>query len=132
MKSAKAAAEKIGLFTSVLNQLRLVLKLMSDRRVPGLVKLLPIGAVLYLLSPIDLIPDVIVGLGQLDDLGVLILGINALINMAPQYVVQELRNEIGGAYQAHKTDSTDKTDSASSPHASGETVDGSYRVVNDK
>ncbi len=132
MKSAKAAAEKIGLFTSVLNQLRLVLKLMSDRRVPGLVKLLPIGAVLYLLSPIDLIPDVIVGLGQLDDLGVLILGINALINMAPQYVVQELRNEIGGAYQAHKTDSTDKTDSANSPHASGETVDGSYRVVNDK
>lgn len=132
MKSAKAAAEKIGLFTSVLNQLRLVLKLMSDRRVPGLVKLLPIGAVLYLLSPFDLIPDVIVGLGQLDDLGVLILGINALINMAPQYVVQELRNEISGAYQAHKTDSTDNTDSASSPHASGETVDGSYRVVNDK
>ncbi len=132
MKSAKAAAEKIGLFTSVLNQLRLVLKLMSDRRVPGLVKLLPMGAVLYLLSPIDLIPDVIVGLGQLDDLGVLILGINALINMAPQYVVQELRNEISGAYQAHKTDSTDNTDSASSPHASGETVDGSYRVVNDK
>ena len=120
MKSAKAAAEKIGLFTSVLNQLRLMLKLMADRRVPTLTKLLPLGAVLYLLSPIDLIPDMIVGLGQLDDLGILVLGIKSFISMAPPHVVEELQAEISGARKASNT------------HASEETVDASYRVVDDK
>ncbi len=122
MKSAKAAAEKIGLFTSVLNQLRLALKLMVDPRVPGLAKMLPIAAVLYLLSPIDLIPDMAVGLGQLDDLGILILGIKSFIGMAPAHVVEELRNEINGAGKA----------SSAKAHASDETVDGSYHVVDDK
>ncbi len=123
MKSAKAAAEKIGLFTSVLNQLRLALKLMADPRVPGLAKLLPVAAVLYLLSPIDLIPDMVIGLGQLDDLGILILGIKSFISMAPPHVVEELRNEITGS---------SKTSGKSNAHASEETVDGSYRVVDDK
>lgn len=119
MKSAKAAAEKIGLFTSVLNQLRLMLKLMADPRVPTLTKLLPLGAVVYLLSPIDLVPDMIIGLGQLDDLGILVLGIKSFISMAPAHVVAELQAEISGG-------------KASNAHASEETVDASYRVVDDK
>lgn len=122
MKNAKAAAEKAGLLMSVLNRLRLVIKLMGDQRVPGLVKMLPVAAVLYLLSPIDLIPDVAVGLGQLDDLGVLILGINSFIQMAPQHVVQELLAEIDGKGKG-------KSNTGSSDgHASDETIDGSYRV----
>lgn len=127
MKSAKAATEKVGMLMSVLNRLRLVIKLMGDQRVPGLVKMLPVAAVLYLLSPIDFIPDVAIGLGQLDDLGVLILGINSFIQMAPQHVVQELLAEIEGKVKGGNT-SNGNSDSAS--HASDETIDGSYRVKN--
>lgn len=125
MKNAKAAAEKAGLLMNVLNRLRLVIKLMGDQRVPGLVKMLPVAAVLYLLSPIDLIPDMAVGLGQLDDLGILILGINSFIQMAPQHVVQELLAEINGK---GKTSGNSSTGSNPSAHASDETIDGSYRV----
>lgn len=128
MKNAKAAAEKAGLLMSVLNRLRLVIKLMGDQRVPGLVKMLPVAAVLYLLSPIDLIPDVAIGLGQLDDLGILILGVNSFIQMAPQHVVQELLAEIEG--KAKGNSDIGGGSSGSGAHAGDETIDGSYRVKN--
>ena len=127
MKNAKAAAEKAGLLMSVLNRLRLVIKLMGDQRVPGLVKMLPVAAVLYLLSPIDLIPDVAIGLGQLDDLGILILGVNSFIQMAPQHVVQELLAEIEGK---SKGNGDTVSGGSAGAHASDETIDGSYRVKN--
>lgn len=38
-----------------------------------------IGCLFYVLSPIDLVPDFIPGLGQLDDLGAIILTIRSLL-----------------------------------------------------
>jgi uncharacterized membrane protein YkvA (DUF1232 family) len=69
------------------SQLRLVWFLFWDREVPVYLKLLPVLAILYALSPIDLIPDVIVGLGQLDDLTMLLVGGKVFIELAPPQVV---------------------------------------------
>lgn len=49
---------------------RLVRSLIADRRTPRSAKLALGGLLLYLLSPIDLIPDFIPGLGSLDDIAV--------------------------------------------------------------
>ena len=54
----------------------------------------PVFAVLgaiagYLVFPIDIIPDFIPVLGQLDDLGVLIFGLDFFIRNAPPEVVEE-------------------------------------------
>jgi uncharacterized membrane protein YkvA (DUF1232 family) len=38
-----------------------------------------IGCVLYVLSPIDLVPDFIPVLGQIDDLGAIVFTIRALL-----------------------------------------------------
>jgi uncharacterized membrane protein YkvA (DUF1232 family) len=81
--------QKVNLVVSVINRLRLVARLFMDPRVPIYLKLVPIASLAYALMPIDLIPDVIPVLGQLDDLGVVILAVEAFVMMAPQDVVHE-------------------------------------------
>ena len=81
--------QKVNLVMSVINRLRLVARLFMDPRVPFYLKLVPVASIVYALMPIDVIPDVIPVLGQLDDLGVVILAVEAFVMMAPQDVVQE-------------------------------------------
>lgn len=45
---------------------------------------LVIACLLYCISPIDLIPDIFIGPGQLDDLGAILLTIKALMNGNPK------------------------------------------------
>jgi uncharacterized membrane protein YkvA (DUF1232 family) len=73
----------------VARQARLAWRLFWDRRVPMWTKLIPPAALAYLLFPIDLIPDVALGLGQLDDVAVLLIGIKLFIELAPPDVVRE-------------------------------------------
>jgi len=76
------------------DRLRLTWRLFRDPRVaPRLKMAVPALGALYLLSPIDLIPDLFVGLGQLDDLGILglafLLTTQILQRLAPPGVVAE-------------------------------------------
>lgn len=68
---------------------RLVWGLARDPRVPGAQKLILVGIVGYLLMPIDVIPDFIPILGQLDDVAIVLLGLDLFIKSAPQEVVDE-------------------------------------------
>lgn len=74
---------KPGLLGSLLAQVRLALRLVREPSVPGLTRAVPLLAVLYLLSPVDFIPDVLLGLGQLDDLGVLMLALELFLRLCP-------------------------------------------------
>ncbi|MBI9085772.1 MAG: DUF1232 domain-containing protein [Desulfobacterales bacterium] len=67
-----------------------------DPRVPWYAKVLAASVAAYLLSPIDLIPDVIPVLGALDDLILVPLGIWLALRMIPDPVLQTCR------MQAHK------------------------------
>lgn len=53
-------------------KLRILWRTFIDRRTPTVAKLAVIGGLLYGISPLDIIPDVIPLLGQMDDLGVII------------------------------------------------------------
>ena len=68
---------------------RLVWDLARDPRVPLSQKAVLGGIAVYLASPIDLIPDFIPVIGQMDDLAVLILGLDWFIRNAPPDVVAE-------------------------------------------
>jgi uncharacterized membrane protein YkvA (DUF1232 family) len=85
-----------GFWMNLLNSFRIAWKLLWDGRVPGSAKLVPLLTVLYILSPIDILPDVFVGLGQLDDLAILLLGVQAFIAVSPKDVVARIRAEIEG------------------------------------
>jgi uncharacterized membrane protein YkvA (DUF1232 family) len=51
--------------------------------VPTALKAVPVIALLYVLSPIDLVPDFIPGLGQLDDLGVILAALELFVRLCP-------------------------------------------------
>ncbi len=74
---------------------RLYWRLLWDRRVPIWPKALLALSVLYVLSPVDIIPDVIPFIGEVDDLVVLIVVCRLFIYMCPREVVQEHVRQIG-------------------------------------
>lgn len=79
-----------------LRQARLAWELFWDPRVPWPPKLIPPVTILYLLSPIDVIPDLTLGLGQLDDIAVLLLGFKLFIELCPPGLVREHLQALGG------------------------------------
>ena len=71
-----------GVFNDLANRIKLIMRLMGDPRVHPLVKLLPIGTLLYLLFP-DIVP------GPIDDVAVIWLGSYLFVELCPPEVVQE-------------------------------------------
>lgn len=67
--------------------LRLFFGLIGDRRVAMLDKLLVFGAVAYIITPIDLIPDFIPFLGEVDDIYLLVLALQRLMANAGRLVL---------------------------------------------
>lgn len=70
-------------------------RLFRDKRVSPTLKLIPIASLLYIISPVDLLPDVIPILGQVDDLGIFLLALQLFINLSPQDVVERYRYQLG-------------------------------------
>jgi uncharacterized membrane protein YkvA (DUF1232 family) len=105
-----------GSLVQVVRTLRLVWRLVNDPRVPILSKLIVPAAIIYVVWPLDLIPDAIPFLGQLDDVGVVVLGIRFFIQACPAEIVMEHRRAIAGV----------------AAPGSEDYVDATYRVVDDE
>jgi uncharacterized membrane protein YkvA (DUF1232 family) len=89
--------QKDGVLQQLLKQAKLVGRLIGDRRVNPLLKLIPIASVIYLVSPIDLVPGLAVPLlGALDDAAVVWIGTTLFIELCPPDVVQEHRDSLEG------------------------------------
>lgn len=71
------------------NYLRLLGGLLTDRRVAPIDKLLVGAAVAYILMPLDLIPDFIPFLGEVDDVFLLVTALQRLIGNAGRKVVTQ-------------------------------------------
>src|SRR5215210_1170319 len=84
------------------DQLRLSWRLLRDERVSALKFALPTFLALYVMSPIDPIPDFLLGLGQVDDLGVVIAGVlllaRIILRLAPAHVVDDHLRDMGLAH----------------------------------
>src|SRR5512142_845062 len=74
---------------------RLVWALASDERTPLSRKVLLVGALGYLLSPRDLIPDSIPVIGGLDDLAVVVLAVDLFLDGVPEDVLDEQLDALG-------------------------------------
>jgi len=71
-----------GLLQGLSYQLKLILRLMADKRINSLLKLLPIASLAYLIWPID-IP------GPIDDAMVIGLGFYTFVEWCPDDIVAE-------------------------------------------
>jgi uncharacterized membrane protein YkvA (DUF1232 family) len=71
------------------NIVKLLGRIARDPRVSVKRKTFAAAAMIYVISPIDLIPDFIAGIGQLDDLIVVAIALNHLIDGAGREIVEE-------------------------------------------
>lgn len=99
------------------NLLKLVFRLMLDRRIPlGLKLILPVAAI-YLISPLDIVPDILPVLGRVDDILVILIALAIFLGMAPRKIVAEhLR---GAPVNSQSRNSKCKV------------IDGQYRSIDD-
>jgi uncharacterized membrane protein YkvA (DUF1232 family) len=101
---------------------------LNDYRVPAWIKVsIPLVVLLYFITPIDFIPDFIPVLGQLDDIGILLLGMSLIIRLAPQNVVDEHRLALG--YDTETPPSAPAGRTARKSSADESTIEGEYKVV---
>ena len=100
-----------NLFEDLSNHLKLIFRLMADSRVPVPLKILPAGALIYLIVFPDLAP------GPVDDAVVIWLGLQFFVELCPREVVTEHQKRIEG------------TIPASSHAGSEEVIDGESRDV---
>jgi uncharacterized membrane protein YkvA (DUF1232 family) len=89
IRAPKDVGEVVDLIRRMPTYIRLVWALLRDGRVPAQQKLILAGIGAYLFFPIDLIPDFVPVLGQLDDLAVVLLGLDLFIRSAPADLVNE-------------------------------------------
>lgn len=71
-----------GVFNELTLRIKLIIKLLADRRINPLLKLLPIGSLVYLVSPFDF-P------GPVDDAFLIWLGSYLFLELCPKEIVQE-------------------------------------------
>jgi uncharacterized membrane protein YkvA (DUF1232 family) len=80
---------KTGFFGMIYQNLRLIIRLLKDPRVPFYLKLIPIGTLAYLIFPLDFLP-----LNPIDDGLVVWLSGYLFIELCPEAVVEEHRKDL--------------------------------------
>ena len=78
-----------GTIMLIPNFLKLLGRLFKDSRVPLAEKAMLVGAIAYVISPLDLLPDVIPVIGQVDDLYLIGLVVLRLLARTDDTVLQE-------------------------------------------
>ena len=85
-----------GALRNFVSSLKLIWRLMGDKRVSPLLKLIPVGALAYWIWPFDLLMG-IPGVDAIDDAAVLWIGSTLFIELCPPEVVAEHRQELNGS-----------------------------------
>ena len=87
--------------------LKLLLRLLKDGRVPAAEKAMLIGTVVYVVSPLDLLPDFLPFLGQIDDLYLVAIVLLRMLSRTDPDVIDEhwdgrgnLANVVSKVYKA--------------------------------
>ena len=92
--------------------------LFRDNRVSPYLRFgIPLLVAAYIIFPVDFVPDVIPGFGQLDDIAMLWVGLTFFLSKVPTDIKDEYRSGAGSTTTSQNTDP--------------DVVDGDYRVVNE-
>jgi uncharacterized membrane protein YkvA (DUF1232 family) len=84
-----------GFFQDLIVRVKLILRLIGDKRINFFLKLLPIAAAIYVISPVDLLPGAVFPvIGALDDAVVIWLGTTLFVSLCPDDIVQEHTNTL--------------------------------------
>lgn len=115
---------RLAMLVELIRQARLIWRLLLDPRVSLLAKAVVPLALLYIIHPLDLAPDVLPGLGQVDDLAILLLGAWLFLELCPKEVVKEHQEKLSAAkYHVHKEEASEPSGSARRE------LEANYRIV---
>lgn len=115
-----------SLLRTLVTHARLAWRLLRDPAVPLLVKLLPLAGALYLVSPLDGVPDLIPILGQLDDIGVLLVVLESFLRLCPDHVVAFHRSAVASGRGFTPAPAT------GAPSSTGPVIDAEFRREDDR
>lgn len=93
---------KGGVIHETMNHLKLIFRLMGDSRVSVFAKIIPLGALLYLVSPVDAIFAIPIVSG-LDDAAILWLSSYVFTELCPPDVVQEHQKALSSNLDSSST-----------------------------
>ena len=99
MSTLQARRRIKNLLLFIPNLILLCVRLLKDRRVSGTDRALVAGAVIYAIIPLDLIPDMLPFVGQIDDLYLISLTLLRLLDRADPRLVREHWNGGGDVVQ---------------------------------
>jgi len=102
-KPRKITQRDSGLFHELSRQMKLILRLMGDRRVNPFLKVIPIASLVYFIFP-DL------AIGPIDDALIIWLSTVLFVELCPQDVVEEHRKALEGVIQAEWRDANPSPD----------------------
>lgn len=85
----QASSRMKNLLLFIPNLVRLCVRLLADARVPKTEKALVAGAIIYALIPLDLIPDMIPFVGQVDDAYLIALSLLRLMDRTDPAIVRQ-------------------------------------------
>ncbi len=118
-------------FSDILRDFAVTWQLIRDPRVSSLLKMALISfALLYWVSPIDLM------IGPFDDTALMILAVRVFVQMAPREAVQRALVRLG--HLPKHADEVDRDiwniwdDKRQKPNSKDTTINGQWRVVDDK
>ena len=114
-KEHKIIPSQGGMFNDLALRIKLIIRLMGDSRINPLLKLLPIGSLLYFI-----IPDFVVG--PLDDVMVIWLGSYLFVELCPPEIVNEHIQKLSSTVPGEWRDSKSPED---------EVIEGEYRDTNE-
>jgi len=113
-----SAANRPNSVQELWENIQLAWSLFRDNRVSPYLRFgIPLLVAAYVIFPIDFVPDVIPGLGQLDDIAMLWVGLTFFLSRVPTDIKDEYRSSADSQ--------------APSQSADPDVVDGDYRVVNE-
>src|SRR4030043_2470922 len=101
-----------GIFSELSLRIKLILKLLGDKRVNPLLKILPVGSLIYLVIP-DFAP------GPIDDAALIWLATYLFVELCPPGVVQEHLETLKATRKV-----MDSYEETSQPGGQGEIIDG--------
>jgi len=83
--------------SSFLQRLRYYFLILFDRQTPWYVKLILTVGLLYILVPVDFLPDTIPLLGWLDDLAIASFIVALALRLVPNEVMEKVKRKVFGA-----------------------------------
>ena len=120
--------EAAGILAEIIKNIKLIWRLLNDGRISPWLKMIIPATLLYLLFPADIVPDIVPGLGQLDDIAVILLGLKFFVEMCPEEIVRQHLDELASVASPWRVVEEDETPEAEPSRY----IEAPYQVVDEK